>query len=209
MSVLNNVAELIIQATLPTTGSGTKNIYNVFHYVSRPGTPLPIVTVINQFNSQVEAALAAQLSVDYVYVTTIGRYLDDATVQYSTSAVNGVSGAVALPRLPTDVAIVMPLRCVQRGKNFRGSKHFSGIPTATVTKDEINVGSIAAWNAIAAAILLPINPGGGPALDPCVVSRSLSQTKTNPTLILGSLVNAVLVNKTIGTMRHRKERTVR
>ena len=41
------------------------------------------------------------------------------------------------------------------------------------------------------------------------MSRTLSQLRENPTLIIGAQVSAVLLNKTVGTMLKRKEKTVR
>jgi hypothetical protein len=203
-----NVIEFVVKGTLPTTGSGTKNVYNVFHYWNSSGLNNNPLTAAQTFNSAVQAVFAAQLSVDYTYVTTMSRFLDDATVQYLATNTNGISGAIALPRLPSETAIVTPFVGVQRGKNFRGSKHFAGIPTASVTKDELNAGAVAAWATVVSALAATINDGGA-TYQPIVLSRSLSQLRVNPTTLVGSLLSNVLLNKTIGGMRRRKEKTVR
>jgi len=205
------VCEIIVQGTLPTTGSGSKNIANVFHYVAGTGGAIgSAVDLANNFLTNVWALIAAQLSVDYTGVATITRFLDDATVQYVNANVPA-SGAIALPRLPTEVSIVCPLRASERGKHYRGSKHFAGVPTASVVKDELTAGAAAAWAASVTALGNALTPGGGytVAMFPCVLSRSLSQTRVNPTSLWAATIASVLLNKTIGTMRKRKERTVR
>ena len=50
---------------------------------------------------------------------------------------------------------------------------------------------------------------GGQTFTPCVVSKTLSQLRVDPVTIIGAALLTGLTNKTIGTMRHRKEKTVR
>jgi hypothetical protein len=207
---LVNVFELVLKMTLTTTSGGAKPCWNVFHYVASGAGALPTPNqILEQFRTVVWPNWAALLSVDLVGVSLSGRYLDDATVQFFVDLTAPASGAVALPRLPSESAVVTPYQCTQRGKNYRGSKHFAGVPTASVVKDELAPGVVAAFTAAANALAAPITGAGLQSMIPIVLSRSKSQLKVNPTHIDGSTVSGVLLNKTIGGMRKRKEKTAR
>jgi hypothetical protein len=206
---LTNVVEIVVQGTTPETGGTTKNVFNVFHYVQSPtvANPTGPVAVANAFLSTVWGTIATALSVSWTGSSCLARYLDGATNVFQAAGVPG-NGAAALPRLPNDTAVVTPLSTNLRGKNFRGTKHFSPIATAQVTGDELNAAGLVLWNPV-----LPLLQGqitaGGQTFSPCVVSRSLSQLRQDPVTIIGSIILLARLNKTIGTMRRRKERTVR
>jgi hypothetical protein len=206
MPVLTNVVEIIMKETLLET-SITKNVWNVFHYQLTAGTLDTMTQLLGDFESKVYSFALAQQSADTTLVSMNARLLDDATQQFITVTA-ATAGGIALPRLPGDLAVVTPLRCAQRGKQFRGRKHFRGVPSASVLKDELTAGALTAWQAVAVKLLNSFTSVTG-TYTPVVVSRILSQLKTNPTTIIGSVVNSVLVNKTIGTMRRSKEPTQR
>ena len=208
MPTLSNVVEIVCQGTLAET-SFTKNIYNVFHYRLLTGTLDTMANIEGAFVLAVyDYWLTNMATTDYNFVGTNTRLLDDATAQYVFVA-SGTPGSVALPRLTGDLAVVTPFRCATRGKNFRGSKHFTPIATAHVTKDELNATGLTPWNTFTPKMLAPLTTSNGSTMGPCVVSRVLSQLRTNPTSIIGSDITSVLLNKTIGTMRRRKEKTIR
>jgi hypothetical protein len=206
---LTNVVEIVVQGAIPETGGTTKNVFNVWHYTQQPtvGGPASPVAVANAFLATVWGIIATALSVDWVGVACLARYLDSALNVYQAAGVPG-SGAAALPRLPADTAVVTPMNSPLRGKNFRGTKHFTPIATAQVTKDELNAAGLVLWNPV-----LPLMQGqitaSGQTYSPCIVSRTLSQLRTDPTTIFGAVVNLVRLNKTVGTMRKRKEKTIR
>lgn len=207
MPTLTNVVEIVMQTTLTETG-GSKNCWNVYHYRLASGSLDSRAAIATAWLSAVQSVIIGQLSADVQDVAALCRLVDDATESYSTVAA-GVPGSIALPRLPGDLAIVLPFRCVTRGKSFRGRKHYRGIPTASVTKDELNAGAVTAWAAVVTALQATVTSANGSTYVPVVMSRTLSQIKTNPTTIIGSDVNAVLLNKTIGTFRRSKEKTAR
>lgn len=208
MPVFTNVFEIITQATSPPSSGGTRNVWNVYHYRLLSGAPDTPSQILGQWESTVGSFVYPQLSADYTGVAIIGRFLDDATAQYATIGFP-VVGGVALPRLPDPVAIVLPLRCAQRGRSFRGSKHYGPVPTASVVKDELTAGALTAWGVIAGKLQGTFNSTNGSVYGPIVYSRTLSQPRVNPTTLVGSDVTSVLINKTIGTMRRRKEKTAR
>jgi len=207
MSTKTNVIEFVVKGTVPPSGGGTRQFWNVFHYRLATGTLDTRVQLNGDFMTKVFTFVAAQLSIDWTGSTCNVRLLDDATEQYTSASISATVGGIALPRLPDANAIVTPYKCVERGRSFRGSKHFGPVPTASVTKDELNAGAVTAWGVITGKLLLTWTSVTG-SYAPIVLSKTLSQLKTNPTTIIGSDVNAVLLNKTIGTMRRRKEKTV-
>jgi len=207
MPSLNNVVEIVVKTTLAETAR-IKNCFAVFHYWLTGGTLDTMSQLIGDFESKVYSFVLAQQSADISLYEIDARLIDDVTIQYTRVAMGPTAGGIALPRLPGDLAIVTPYQCATRGKSFRGSKHFRGVPTASVLKDELTAAATTAWQAVAVKLLTPFSSTTG-TYTPIVLSRVLSQLKTNPTTIIGSSVSAVLVNKTIGTMRKSKEPTQR
>lgn len=207
MPTLTNVVEILVKGTLAET-AGVKNILNVFHYQLTAGSLDGYGQLLGDFETKVFTFVLAQLSADYSLIEMDVRKLDDATEQYFVDPMGPTPGGIALPRLPGDLAIVTPYKCATRGKSFRGRKHFRGVPTASVLKDELTAGAETAWLAVAVKLGLTWTSVTG-TYTPVVVSRTLSQLKTNPTTIIGSTVTGVLVNKTIGTFRKSKEKTQR
>jgi hypothetical protein len=206
---LTNVVEIVVKGTCATTGSGTKNIYNVFHYTWVSGAaPVSAANVLVAFLAGPWTQIAAALSSAYTGVESDTRMMDDALSQYTVGSVPA-SGGVAGARLPTATAVVFLLRSLTRGKSYRGSKHFGPIAEAHQTNDELNATGLGLWNPISVQLTNTVNPSDGSIWAPCVLSRVLSQTRTNPTTLVGSRITTALLNKTLGTMRHRKEKTVR
>lgn len=208
MPTLTNVVEIVMEATL-TESSFTKNIDNVFHFRLTAGALDSRINILNSFNTTIRQPFTVNLATtDYTVVDIKCRLIDDALEQFTVLPI-GVAGLQALPRLPGDTAVVTPFKTLLRGKNFRGSKHWSAIPLAMVTKDELNGVGIAAWGAFVPVLFAGLITSGGSQMFPIVLSRTLSQLRTNPTTIIGADVSIALLNKTIGTMRRRKEKTVR
>lgn len=202
-----NTYEIQILGTLATTGAGNKNVLNVFHYRLLSGNTDGPAAILSLFLSNVWATVAAALNVAYVGVTSQIRFMDDATVGFTIGAVPA-SGVITGARLPTASAVVFPLRAAQRGKIYRGSKHFGGITEAHVTGDELNATGLPFFQAITPKLSLVLSGTLG-TYQPTVLSRSQSQTAKNATTIISSDITGALLNKTIGTMRRRKERTQR
>ncbi len=209
MSAITNVVEIVTQGNVAETGGSSKSVWNVWHYFQNPNAPGPqsAVAVANVFLTSVWANIAAQLSIAWVGSATLARYLDDVTFPLLSANVPA-TGSLALPRLSTGQAVVILRRSATRGKNFRGSQHFGPLAAAQVVADELTAGGVTAWTALLATIAGNITVGGQ-TYSPCIVSKSLSQLRQNPVTIQGSAITQALLNKTIGTMRRRKERTVR
>lgn len=205
------VVEIKVKGTAPTTGSGTKNLVNVFHYrlLSGPGTQQPTVDVGNRFIATVWSVIATALSVTYTGVETDARLIDDANNQDLLCNVPG-NGAVAGTRLPMEDIVSILLRSSLRGRNFRGAKRFGPVANADFVNDELTAGAIAGhWGAVGPAIAGTMLVNGLGTYGPVILSKSLSQLEINPTTIICADITGALLNKTIGSMRRRKEKTVR
>jgi hypothetical protein len=210
MAALSNVYEIIIKGHYVATGTTVKNLANVFHYKYNSGgvSPGSASDLLTAFLAGPWAAISAQLTTAYVGDDSLCRRLDDALAQFISGGAPA-NGARATPRFPGDVAVAYLLRTPSRGKSFKGSKHFGPVAAADVVGDEISGGAVAAWTAVGVSMGNVLVGAGGTNYQPVILSRVLSQLRFNPTTLVGDVVNAVLLNKTIGTMRRRKEKTVR
>jgi len=207
MPVLTNVIEIVAEGTVPFTTGGAKVIQNVFHYQLQSGTPQTAVDVAKQFRDNKWVTLVAQLHESYTGVGFNARYIDDALENYTFLASTG-DGLITGDRLPMDMAVACVLRCAARGKNFRGSKHFTPLAESDTLKDELTSAAAISWNTAIQNLFTTINLSGAVYI-PVVVSKTLSQLRTNPCTVIGSPITSVLLNKTIGTMRRRRQRTSR
>lgn len=207
MATFLEVYELKMNGVCAASSGGNKNFSFVFHYRLVTGAaPLPSA-VITQFDNLIAPGIAALLNVDWTGTTYDCRQMSDALAQYFTT-VNTQVGATTGDRLPMDMAVAMLYRTLSRGRNFRGGKHFGPITEADTLKDELTAGKLTSWQGVAAALKQDLTVTGS-TIRPIVFSPTLSQTRTNPTSLQGDDVSNVLVNKNIGTMRRRREKTVR
>lgn len=208
--------ELVLSSAI--TAGTPKPIVNVFHYQA------PIAgayqgqeqNIMNGFLAAPYNTLTAALNAAWTYGLLTARWLEDSTlpaVPWAGAAPR--NGQVAGDFLPTNVAAYFLLRTPMRGRNYRGAKHFAPITEADTTGNELTGAGLTRWQALqsGAGSLADIINDGTRNYQPCVLSRKLS-TLVNPTNIVvaqfGTGVGgAVLLDKTLGTMRRRRERTVR
>ena len=76
------------------------------------------------------------------------------------------------------------------------------------TDDIWNAGALGRLGTIAAAILAGFTDANGNIWKPIVVSQKKSQLRNNPTTVTFADINQVLVNKRVGSMRHRRVTSV-
>lgn len=210
MPVVTNVVEIILKGTLTET-SFTKNIFNVFHYRLFSGSLDSMLAITNAFSAVVSGPTHLEqfwFTTDFTHVSDDARLLDDATQQYFSNPA-GNAGQVALPRLPGDVCCSFLIRSATRGKEYRGAKRMCPVASAFALKDELSAAGITAAALVNGYLSANLTTANGSVMVPFVLSRKLSQLRTNPTTIVGSDKLSVLTNKTLGTMRRRKEKTVR
>lgn len=152
--------------------------------------------------------LVAQLSANVIINSFTLRIMDDSTLlpvaatNVGTTYVGGISG----DSLPIDKCITFQLKTGKRGRNYRGSKHYPGVPEASTLKDELTTTATTALAALKAGHTVTINDGVA-AWQPVIVNGSLSQL-VNPTTIVATSITSAVLNKTIGVIKRRKEKGV-
>lgn len=198
--------ELIAQYTVPTTGGSSKTIINNYHYVNTGTLGSTKAQIYTAWNAGPGAAVAARLSIAATAQQVTIRHIDDAT-DIPLVVGTGTSGTLALPRLSTAMAVNMYFKTGQRGKSYRGFKHFGPLAAADTLNDELTAAGVIAWGTLLTALLANVVPAGGAILNPSIFSRKLSQALVNPTTIINTAIQSGRVDKTLGTMKHRKEKT--
>jgi hypothetical protein len=208
MPTLTRVVELSVQGHSIEANGQSKPIWNIFHWGNTSGFQgESALGMGNAFVAQIWPTIAAALSVGYVADQVLARFLDFATEQYAVCTKH-TNGVVIGDRLPSHSAVTVRYKTAQRGKNYRGSKHFAPVAEGDTLTDEIDPAQQAKWNTLTTAISSAfVVTGTGGVWSPAVVSRNLSQLKTDPVSIVGAYVTQGILNLTIGTMRHRKEKT--
>jgi len=202
------IAQLILKGTLAAGGSSSKNIAANFYYQRIVGGVASDKAALSAaFLAGPYAAMLAAFNQAWSLGTSNIRFLDDALDPTVTTALAG-AGAIATDRMPSYNAIFMLLQTGVRGKRFRGSKHFAAGNEADTTGDILSGAGLGRWQAVQTAILAPLVDGVGVTWNPCIVSFSLSQVKTNPTSVTWNPITAVILDLTVGTMRKRKVKTV-
>lgn len=201
-------AEIIMMGNTGVGGSDAKNLAAVFHYKRTTNVnPISKTNLHTQFVAGPVAAILAALSVRYVQTSNTVRWIDDAMDLPTGFAQAGV-GAIAGDSLPTNDAGFLLLRTAIKGRSYRGGKHLGPVAESHTDKDIFTVGALVLWNGIGTALLAPLVDSDGNTWKLQVLSRNLSQLLVNPTTVVATEVNQILVNKRIGDMRRRMVRSV-
>lgn len=213
MPIANNlkfIAEILVPARQAAAGSGDAPAINVFHFRR--------TTISNQWDSAaigarfvatVGAALLAATNIRYTPGSVRVRCINDATDAYVDTTFAG-TGAIATDSIPSDDAVCVILQSSMRGKSYQGRKHFSPLNEIDTTGDVLTGAGLARWQAVRDACSAGFTIAAtGEVWKPCVLSRKLSQLRTNPTNVITADVVRALLDLNVGTMRRRRTRTVR
>lgn len=207
-----NYCEIVCQANAVARGGGVKNFFNVFHF-SRANNLLAIseANIATAFATAIQTPLLAALNVDYTQTALTVRLFEDATrIKYILSQ-SGVGGRPN-DRLPDFGCVTIQLKTVVRGKTGRGSKHFGPIAEDDTTGDDLVAGAVTRFNAVGAAIIAGFTDSDTnvwlPGLKGAERILSPAQYEVNPTTTVFTSVTSYLLNKSLGTMRRRKIKTV-
>jgi hypothetical protein len=168
------------------------------------------VALVNAFIANVIPKIKLALNNRYTGTNITVRWLNDAQDAPSLTAEVGV-GNVAGDGMTTANAAFMLFKTALRGRSYRGGKHMfplSESNTTAGTEDLFNAGALTLFGDLATAALAQLTDATGNVWNPCIVSRVLSQLKVNPTTVTANDVTSIAINKRIGTMRHRKVKTV-
>jgi len=206
---LIRVAEIGILGTSATGGSSVTPSINIFHYRRTAVAVAPSKSQLNTiFQSSIVAPLLLAMNVRYTPANLYIRWIDDANDAPTVFSVAGV-GAIATDSAPSNDAVYFLYRTALRGKSYRGSKHFGPLSEVDTTQDILTGAGLARWNVVKAGLVLPLTDAGGNTWTPAVLSRKLSQLRTNPTTVVANDVTEVLLDLNVGTMRKRRSKTVR
>jgi hypothetical protein len=201
--------EIVVQATTVARGGTAKPIFNVFHY-RRTNIVLPVTKahIETAFQADVGALMLLFLSVDYVQTQTTIRFFDDALDAPIAFAETGV-GAIAGQRMDSFVAAVVRLQSTTKGRFARGSKHFGPIAESSSNGDTLEAADFGRLQAIGAGIVDGFSDADANFWQPVIKSgKAPAQYKTNPCMVRTYDAIAYVANKTPGTMKRRKVRTV-
>lgn len=206
--------EIVTSGVVAAGGSTTKIISNVFQF-RRTNTAQPVdkASIEAAFQTAYMVPLLAMLNAAYTQSNNAIRFLNDATDPVSKISRSVVGGVVGERSQGFD-AVCYQMITGYRGKSGRGSKHFGPITEDDATADVLVAPALANWVAYKAILLGGFTDAETNVWVPCVVIKNpeppkpRSQLITNPTTVLANDVISVLLNKTLGTMRRRKAKTV-
>lgn len=207
--VLGSIAEIAMLGTFAAAGSNAKNVASVFHYRLSVLTAPPTKGALDTaFQAAIPVTFGAAANSRYLQSQNTVRWIDDAT-DPPASVAHAVAGAIATDSQPTIDCVTLLYRTAKRGRSYRGSKHFPGVNESDTTGDILTGAGLALWQALQAACAANITDALGNVWVPSVLSRKLSTLATNPTTVVANDVTAVLLNKTVGSMKRRRVTTVR
>lgn len=201
--------EIITYANINSGGGGVKPSNNIYHF-KRSFTVFPVLKsdIEGAFQAAIQAKILLALSIDYVQTHTTVRFFDDAT-DAPTSFVEAGVGAIALPRNADMVATTIQLKTGLRGRSYRGSKHYSPIALADTVGDVLTAGAITRFNTVATAIVTGfIDANANVWFSVIKSNKPPAQYTVNPCTVVATTVQSALLNKSLGTMKRRKIRTI-
>jgi len=203
-------AEVIVRQVFVDANTNNQDCFNVWHLRR-------LTTAVAPNKANLRAAFDAAIvqlqllgQAEAITATTIGiRWPNDPEDAEDIAAATPLTaGQIALDSLPQQNAATMQLKTALRGKAFRGSKRFAGIPEAHATKGWLNATGAALWVAVRDAINDLITDADSNQWRIAVLSRSRSDFDVVPaTLVLNDVVTSVL-NRTIGSQDSRKPKNV-
>lgn len=202
-------AEIHVLGTQAAGGSNATPCQNVYYYrrlaIVNPLSKAALNTI---FQATVIAPLLAAANVRYSPNTLNIRMINDPLDVATTFAVAG-AGAIGTDSEPSDDAVYMLMRTAQRGRSFRGSKHFGGSSEVDTTADILVGAGLARWVTLRNALAVTLVDATPNSWAPFIFSRTLSTMGVFALNVVGADVTAVLLDLNIGTMRRRRSATVR
>ena len=203
--------EIITYAYATAIGGSTKNFLNVYDY-TRLSTVNPVnkTNIEAAFQTQVGTPLLAALSVSYTQTYTTVRFFDDALDAPQAFTEAGV-GAIAGDRAPDYVCVTAQFGTGLRGRSYRGSKHWGPIAETDTLGDCLSVpaGAVTRFTNLYQAFVAGFTDADGNTWVPVVKSsKPPAQYAVNPVTVVANIIVSGKLNKSLGTMRRRKIKTV-
>jgi hypothetical protein len=207
-----NYVEIVAQAFAVARPTYTKLFYNIYHFRRTTTINVLVKSHINTaFQANVVAPLLLALNVDYTQSANTIRFFENPIDEATAFTESGV-GAVTGNRLPDLNAAVIQLHSGVRGRPYRGSKHYGPIAESSTTGDDLTSGAVTLFDAVGAALVAGFADSDGnawvPGLKGGVRIGSDAQYLTVPTTTIWTDITSYVLNKTVGSMRRRKTKTI-
>jgi hypothetical protein len=199
--------EILWRGSVTLLPAGTRSIVQVYHFKQLDLTPSVEImsSLLAQIRLGLDTVLKNALSVDYTGLDIRGRFMDDPTTGDTPYITPPSNGTVSGDRLPIFNAATVQMRSGQRGRSYRGSKHFAPVAESSTTEDALNVAGLALWNPVNAAISnLTLTGTNGTVWAPIILSRVNSDLTANPSIFTYADFEDSVLNAKVGTMRRRK-----
>lgn len=150
----------IIQVTTRAKLHG-QTILNTFHYradAATVGYVDPLKTLIAQFNSSVQTAMATAQSNELEYLATVAQVIwPNRYIAVSDSTDMEPAGSVEESSLPSVCAAIVRRRSIVAARDGYGRIYVAGIPITREVDSQINATEIAALSLVGANMLDPID----------------------------------------------------
>lgn len=204
-------AEIHLVGNIVAGGSNNKATDYTFNY-RRTTTvnPLSKPNLDTIFQATVAAKILLATNVRWGQISNTVRWVDDATdPPVPIAHVN--LGAIGTDGMSSGETAYVLLRTGLRGKNYRGSKHFTGLSEADTTQpndDVLNAAAIVLWGTVITGMGTPLVDASGNTWVLQVLSKTLSQLVINPTTVVANDVTTLFLNKRIGRMKRRAVKSV-
>jgi hypothetical protein len=204
--------EIVSRGIVTQTGVPSKNFFSVWQFRRTNNfQPLSKTDIEGHFQTTYMVPLIALLNAAYLQVSNDVRFLDDATDPFQSIPRTVVGGIVGVAQQNYD-SVAYQFQTGYRGKSGRGGKRLGPLSDADTLQNVLTGAALIAWTALRGVFLGGFSDTNGNVWVPTVVSKGvppgLSQLRTNPTRVFANDVVGVVLNKTTGTMRRRKVRTI-
>ncbi len=198
--------ELVVRnSSIVVAEPTSKRIWNVFHWRrTGAGSSLTATQTAAAAWSSLSTAYLAALSINTSVDADDGRFIDDATSAYETTAL-GVTGAITGDNLPSLNAVVCLLGTAVRGRSAHGRKFFGLVAESDTTSDGLISAAVTRYQAILTAYLGGFTDPLGNVWVPIIVSRKQSQLKINPCTVVSNDVTTGQVETILGRLKRRQE----
>lgn len=202
--------EVVAKGLCEDSNGEERPVNNVFyfHKIIGGGDLLSPEVIGNQVRATIGPAMADCLHEDYVGLPSACRFMDDPF----SPVIDGdafATGSITTERAALFNAVTIGAITDGRGKHFRSGKHFSPLAEVTVDKDQINPTVLADWEALADALtsMKQFTDAGGNVWQMVVLSHSLCDFVSRPSIFTGAFITGFEVNLTITSMRRRRQKT--
>lgn len=204
--------EVVQRGSVLTTGGEVKPSLNVYHFRRKStGATFDPTNVVAAIATAIEGTVVNAMNVRYTLTQWECRGMDDPSLATAIQP-SGAVGQVTTDSYDSCSAVYFLIRTGYRGRSYKGSKHYTPLSEEDTVNDQLAGTGLTNWTAVKtmlAGLITGVTDTDTNVWYPIILSRELSSLDSNPAIFTGADWNEVLLNKTVGTMRRRKQKTVR